>query len=228
VINKNRREEEDLIKNKNPKRKRKLSIDNENNIYPIERIKTNDINKFKKRKFSNLFKNKVNKNIFNNSIISHDEMYSNKNRLKRATLNINTVSEFGDDKEKNFYHHVKTFRIGLKNKEKEKEASPVAKKLNLEERISINIEKNKQNLNNPEEYFSGFFKNLLISKKTQKNIKTLKEYKKSLNKNKKDKDNKINSPSKNKNTDFDFENITNLRRNSTLNEENSRSFRLNI
>ena len=31
--------------------------------------------------------------------------------------------------------------------------------------ISKNIEKNKQNLNNPEEYFSGFFNNILSKKK---------------------------------------------------------------
>jgi hypothetical protein len=226
VINKNRREEEDLIKNKNPKRKRKLSIDNENNIYPIKRIKTNDINKYKKRKFSNLFKNKVNKNIFNNSIISHDEMHSNKNRLKRATLNINTVSEFGDDKEKNFYSRVKTFRKvqKIKEREKDKEASTIGKKLNLQERISQNIEKNKQNLNNPEEYFSGFFKNILIKKKTQKNLRAFNNQKKTMNKNKKD--THIKSPAKSKNTEFDFERITHLRRNSTLNEDNSRSFRI--
>ena len=41
-------------------------------------------------------------------------------------------------------------------------------KLSLyEEQISKNIEKNKQNLNNPEEYFNGFFSNLL----SRKNLK---------------------------------------------------------
>ena len=34
------------------------------------------------------------------------------------------------------------------------------------DQISQNIQKNKQNLNNPEEYFSGFFTNLLQTKKT--------------------------------------------------------------
>jgi hypothetical protein len=34
------------------------------------------------------------------------------------------------------------------------------------DQISQNIQNNKQNLNNPEEYFSGFFSNILQRKKT--------------------------------------------------------------
>ena len=34
------------------------------------------------------------------------------------------------------------------------------------DQVTKNIQNNKQNLNNPEEYFSGFFSNILQRKKT--------------------------------------------------------------
>ena len=227
VIYRNRGVDDVLNKNKNTKKKRFFSIDNGKIISPIKRIKTNDFSKFKRNKNSNIYRNKNNKTILSNSIISQDAMYSNKYRNKRANLyNTNIISENEDDKEKNFYSRVRTFRKvqKIKEREKDKEASTIGKKLNLQERISQNIEKNKQNLNNPEEYFSGFFKNILIKKKTQKNLRVFNNQKKTMNKNKKD--THIKSPAKSKNTEFDFERITHLRRNSTLNEDNSRSFRI--
>ena len=227
VIYRNRGVDDVLNKNKTSKKKRFFSIDNGKIISPIKRIKTNDFSKFKKIKNSNIYRNKNIKSILSNSIIYHDGMYTNKNRNKKGSLyNTNITSENEDDKEKNFYSRVKTFRKVQKNKEREKdkEASTIGKKLNLKERISQNIEKNQQNLNNPEEYFSGFFKNILIKKKTQKNLRAFNNQKKAMNKNKKDTN--VKSPAKSKNTEFDFERITHLRRNSTLNEDNSRSFRI--
>ena len=223
VIIRNKHEDELSSKNKNPKKKRIFSIDNGNSFSPIKRVNTNELNKFKKRKTSTIFRNRINKTILNSSIISQDAMYSYKNRNKKQNFNNTNTSEFEDDKDKNFYHKIKTFRRGPKNKEREKESSPVVKKLNLEERISQNIEKNKQNLNNPEEYFSGFFKNLLINKKTQKNQKTVNKDQKKASKYKRD--NNAKSTIK-KNSGFDFDGINNIRRKSTLNNSNIRSFRI--
>ena len=77
--------------------------------------------------------------------------------------NKKTISPDGIiDSENNFYtrikeiHQSKTNIPKLNNKNKE---------LNqYEEQISKNIENNTQNLNNPEEYFSGFFTNILSKK----------------------------------------------------------------
>ena len=165
-----------------------------------------------------MYKNKMNKTILNYSDISRDEKIA----FKKSTLQ-NTISEY-DDENDNFYNRIKTFRNGPKGKNKEKdkererETSQISKKLNLEERISQNIENNKQNLNNPEEYFSGFFKNILSKKRSQKNLKLLnnnKDQKKIQTifyKNKKD------IKQKNKNGKFDFDGLSYLKRNSTVND----------
>ena len=206
AIYRSREVDDALIKNKNSKKKKFFSIDN-GKVSPIKRIKTNDFNKFKKNKNFSAFKNKNNKTILN---LNHT----------------NIISDYEDDKDMNFYHKLKTFRKGQKNKEREKdkEVSTLSKKVDLKERISQNIESNKQNLNNPEEYFSGFFKNILINRKTPKNVKAFNNKKKFMIKNKKD--NNIESTTKNKNTYFDFEGIHNIRRNSTLNNDNKTSFKI--
>ena len=164
-----------------------------------------------------MYKNKMNKTILNYSNISQD-----KKTLKKMSIH-NAISE-SEDENNNFYNRVKTFRNGPKvknrekDREKEREKSQISKKLNLEERISQNIENNKQNLNNPEEYFSGFFKNILSKKNTKKNFKLFnnnKDQKKIQTiyyKSKKD------IKQKNKNRNFDFEGLSYLKRNSTVND----------
>ena len=66
-----------------------------------------------------------------------------------------------------FYTKMKTIRNCKKNDVIDNN-SFVAKpnKFSLMDQISQNIQNNKQNLNNPEEYFSGFFSNILQRKKT--------------------------------------------------------------
>jgi len=41
-------------------------------------------------------------------------------------------------------------------------------KMNYDKLISKNIEKNQQNLNNPEEYFQGFFNDIILKKNINK------------------------------------------------------------
>ncbi len=44
--------------------------------------------------------------------------------------------------------------------------------MNYGKLISENIGKNQQNLNNPEEYFQGFFKNIISKRKQGNNVKS--------------------------------------------------------
>ena len=43
--------------------------------------------------------------------------------------------------------------------------------MNFDKLISKNIEKNQQNLNNPEEYFEGFFNDIILKKHQSNKIK---------------------------------------------------------
>jgi hypothetical protein len=51
---------------------------------------------------------------------------------------------------------------------------------NFDKIISKNIEKNQKNLNNPEEYFEGFFNDIIFNKKQGNNFKTEKTIKKKI------------------------------------------------
>ena len=44
--------------------------------------------------------------------------------------------------------------------------------MNYDKLISKNIEKNQQNLNNPEEYFEGFFNNIILYENEESNLKS--------------------------------------------------------
>ena len=90
--------------------------------------------------------------------------------------------KLNDDEEMSFYTKMKTIRNVKNNKNNDKMnnnsfiANP--RQYSLMDQISHNIQKNKQNLNNPEEYFSGFFSNILQRKKTisKKPIRANKKY----------------------------------------------------
>ena len=101
-------------------------------------------------------------NISNRNIsLLDDNIFFKKNTYKRTALKLN------EDEEMSFYTKMKTIRNCKKN-DVIYNNSFVAKpnKFILLYQISKNIHNNKQNLNNPEEYFSGFFSNILQRKKT--------------------------------------------------------------
>ena len=81
-------------------------------------------------------------------------------------------NESNREKEKNFYNQIiekKSMKKRRSNTFGEKlEKEPKNNKMNYDKLISKNIEDNQQNLNNPEEYFQGFFKDI-ISKRKQGN-----------------------------------------------------------
>ena len=91
-------------------------------------------------------------NVFNTSLPNH--LPFNKKEKKR-TISSNNIIE----SERTFYMKYKDIKpikkTSIKFKDKFKKLS------NYEEQISKNIENNKQKLNNPEEYYSGFFSQIL-------------------------------------------------------------------
>ena len=52
-------------------------------------------------------------------------------------------------------------------------------KVNYDKLISKNIEKNQKNLNNPEEYFEGFFNNIILYENEESNLNVDKDANKS-------------------------------------------------
>jgi hypothetical protein len=170
-------------KEKNLRLKRFYSIDFSNKPIFNQKDKSNEQNKIKKNKRkSSYFVNKFNKlgsNTMKFSNISEKETFYKNTALKRTLIH-NTISEIDDE---SFHSKHKTYRKGTKSKDKDANLSPtsIPKKIDIEEQISKNIEKNKQNLNNPEEYFCGFFNDILQKKKTVRNSKMIKEQKRNLN-----------------------------------------------
>ena len=82
--------------------------------------------------------------------------------------------ELNREKEKTFYNQIVRNK-SLKKKrtiEDKPEKEQKNNKMNYGKLISENIEKNQQNLNNPEEYFHGFFKNIISKRKQNNNGKS--------------------------------------------------------
>ena len=108
-------------------------------------------------------KPKDSKNAF--SVISAND----KNFMKKKQIKKHDTT---DEREKTFYNKInrkKTMKKRRENTIEEKyENEDNNNEVNYDKLISKNIEKNQQNLNNPEEYFEGFF-NDIISKKKQGN-----------------------------------------------------------
>jgi hypothetical protein len=167
------------IRTRNSVKLRKIKVTSDNN---------NIINKFQKSIDEKLIKNPRKKrrntivfrqinnnnnasflnysNISNiHAMVPHEEsIYYKKKISRRPNLILN------DEEEMSFYTKMKTIR-NIKNNNNsyiDNNKSFIAKpnEISLMDKISQNIQKNKQNLNNPEEYFSGFFTNLLQRKKT--------------------------------------------------------------
>jgi len=172
-VNKYNEEKPKKIKLRNSlktRKKRIFSTDNQFFVNQFENQKSIEIQKYPKkmRKSINMrpLTNNNNISFLNYSNISNRKIYLQqddsflfKKKTSKRTMKIN------DDEEMSFYTRMKTIR---NNKNNINNNSYIAKpqKLNLMDQITQNIQKNKQNLNNPEEYFSGFFSNILQRKKT--------------------------------------------------------------
>ena len=161
------------------RQKRNFSIDNSfsiNKFHPNQ--KSNEMEKIpkfpKKRRQSTNFRQQLSSSLINHSFISnrHNASPSDEVFLKKKTTRRSAIK---NDDEMSFYTKMKTIRNNNNNLSINSFIEK-PKKLDLMDQITQNIQKNKQNLNNPEEYFSGFFSNILqrrktISKKPNKSYK---------------------------------------------------------
>jgi hypothetical protein len=219
-------DKDSIIKNKekNLRLKRLYSTDYLNKPIFNNKDKSNEQNKIKrnKRKSSYLLINRLNKlgcNSIKITNISEKENFYKNTALKRTLIH-NTISENDDE---SLHSRHKTYRKGAKNKDKEDNVSPtlIPKKIDIEEQISKNIEKNKQNLNNPEEYFCGFFNDILQRRKTMRNSRMYKDQKRNINyffKNKEESNNNNITSFKNKdNAENEITPV--IKRNSTVKNE---------
>jgi len=86
-------------------------------------------------------------------------------------------------KDKTFYskiHRLKTMKKRRANSiETKPEKEHKNNKVNYDKLISKNIEKNQKNLNNPEEYFEGFFNNIILYENEESNLNVDKDANKS-------------------------------------------------
>ena len=93
---------------------------------------------------------------------------------KTKSLKNKTKKHILHESEKTFYNKVSKIKLmqksSIENQDNkgikhEKETKNKNNKLNYNKIISKNIEKNQQNLNNPEEYFEGFFNDIIFKTK---------------------------------------------------------------
>ena len=112
---------------------------------------------------------------FNYVIIFNKKRNSSKKKLVRRRSSV-------DYNESTFYNkinRIKTMKKGLGiNSEENNEKKSDGIKINYNKIISKNIEKNQQNLNNPEIYFEGFFNDIIFKKNQGNNLMVEKEIKK--------------------------------------------------
>ena len=110
---------------------------------------------------------------------SGNRFFSATNKKRNSTKKRSAKRhESNREKEKTFYNQIAIKRNPKKKRtiEEKPEKEKKDEKMNYDKLISKNIEENQQNLNNPEEYFQGFFKDI-ISKRKQDNNNTRSEEK---------------------------------------------------
>ena len=100
-----------------------------------------------------------------------------KNQLEKSNKKKIHIKKHQSNKEKDktFYNKINKFKTKRKGKENINEEKSEREIKNTEmdygKLISKNIEKNQQNLNNPEEYFEGFFNDIIFKKHQSNKIK---------------------------------------------------------
>ena len=122
-----------------------------------------------KRSFSVINSNNNNNNKNKNSTIS---ITKRKNSIRKRQIKKHQSNK---EKDKTFYNKINRIKTSKKRKEniieEKSEKEPKNMKMNYDKLISKNIEKNQQNLNNPEEYFEGFFNDIILKKHQSNKIK---------------------------------------------------------
>ena len=129
-----------------------------------------------------------------NNIKKEEEEKQEQNESKKSIPivninNINTITkpksprkkpvkknESINTKDKTFYNKIHRLKTMKKRRVNSIETKPEKEhknnKVNYDKLISKNIEKNQKNLNNPEEYFEGFFNNIILYENEESNLKS--------------------------------------------------------
>ena len=170
------------IKMRNSLKLRQKRIDSMDNSNIINKFHQNhksliDFDKSQKNRKSKRRRSINFRQIYNSSILNYSNL-SNRNSsviqddnnfyFKKKTTSKRTAIKLNDDEEMSFYARMKTIRNKNNKNEDNTSISFISnpKKFSLMDQISQNIQNNKQNLNNPEEYYNGFFSNILQRRKT--------------------------------------------------------------
>ena len=104
-----------------------------------------------------------------------DDFFTNINSKKRKSLK-NKIRKHisANEKDNTFYgkiNRIKTMKKrNVSSQDEYSDGVTKVTKMNYNQLISQNIEKNQQNLNNPEEYFEGFFNNIIFNNTKANNI----------------------------------------------------------
>ena len=120
----------------------------------------------KRKSFSKIFDNKKRKN---NSLIIRKNSFTAIGISKRFSIKKRPIkkNESVAAKDKTFYNKIRRFKTMHKNKMSilpvVNNDKNVNEKINYGKLISKNIENNQKNLNNPESYFEGFFKDIIFN-----------------------------------------------------------------
>ena len=122
-----------------------------------------------KRAFSVINANNNDNNNIKTSTIS---ITKKRNPIKKRHIKKHQSNK---EKDKTFYNKINKFKTTRKRKENINEEKPDKEQknneMNYDKLISKNIEKNQQNLNNPEEYFEGFFNDIILKKHQSNKLK---------------------------------------------------------
>ena len=104
-----------------------------------------------------------------------DDFFTNINGKKRKSLKNKIRKHIStNEKDNTFYgkiNRIKTMKKrNVSSQDEYSDGVTKVTKMNYNQLISQNIEKNQQNLNNPEEYFEGFFNNIIFNNTKANNI----------------------------------------------------------
>ena len=137
-------------------------------------------NKFASSKCNIKIKKRFNQTINIKPVLSNRLLEHLNIKNEKSDKKINTIGRKSEDKKFLSLIHNKKRKTYFKNFESIDKEKIKSSKMNYNKLISKNIEKNQKNLNNPEEYFKGFFNeiishdknNILLNKVPVKKKKT--------------------------------------------------------
>ena len=159
---------------------RKKSEDISNSRKNLNKNLNINLRPLTKRSFCEEVQSKFTTHIENNDILDkigegNDDNFS-RTIYGKSRKSLNKIRKYlpDDEKDNTFYNKIRRIKT-MKKREinKQDEYANIGKKdtkMSYNRLISKNIEKNQKNLNNPEEYFEGFFNNIIFNNSKVDNI----------------------------------------------------------